>query len=233
MYSWWVTWSHDSPGNGLRLGAPPIPLTRVRLAFVRVTVSDVLAQPAEFRKAVLELSSAVARPEIDLGPIRPPQKLAPYSYALGAEIAVEQDAEGRSTSEHGDATGRLVLLHDPEGHEAWGGTLRLVAYVQADLDADVAADPLLPEVGWSWLVDALGQSEADFSALGGTVTVTSSVRFGDLVGPGRTHQMELRASWTADSPILSTHAAAFCAVLSSAAGLPPLGVRTLLSHRDG
>lgn len=188
-------------------------------------MSGVLAEPEEFRKAVSELSAAGARPEIDLGPIRPPQKLAPYTYALGAEVAADDDA-------HGAASGRLVLLHDPDGHEAWGGTLRLVAYIQADLESDVAADPLLPDVGWSWLEDALAHSNAVFSAVGGTVTVTSSMRFGDLAGPARTHQMELRASWTANTPELAEHANAFCAVLSSAAGLPPVGVRTLRHHRD-
>ncbi len=41
----------------------------------------------------------------------------------------------------GDAFGRLILLFDPEGDEAWNGTMRLVAYIQADLDAAVASDP--------------------------------------------------------------------------------------------
>ena len=190
-------------------------------------MSGVLAQPEEFRRAVSELSAASARAEIELGPIRPPQRLAPFTYALGAEITAPPTADGPSASEHGDASGRLVLLHDPDGWEAWGGTLRLVAYVQADLDADVAADPFLPDVGWSWLHDALTQSSADYTALGGTVTVTSSVRFGDLAGPARTHQVEIRASWTAKTPALGMHADAFCTVLGSAAGLPPLGVRRL------
>ncbi|MGZ4533790.1 MAG: DUF3000 domain-containing protein [Mycobacteriaceae bacterium] len=198
-----------------------------------MTMSDVLAQPEEFRRAVSELAGASARSEIQLGPIRPPQKLAPHTYGLGAEVVVDRDEDGHSTSDHAEASGRLVLLYDPDGHEAWGGTLRLVVYIQADLDADVATDPLLPEVGWSWLADALAQSSADFSALGGAVTVTSSVRFGDLAGPARTHQMELRASWTANTPELAEHADAFCAVLSSAAGLPPRGVHTLPPHREG
>ena len=36
------------------------------------------------------------------------------------------------------ASGRLILLHDPAGHEAWEGTLRLVTYVTAEVDADLA-----------------------------------------------------------------------------------------------
>ena len=97
----------------------------------------------------------------------------------------------------GDAFGRLILLHDPEGAEAWDGTMRLVAYIQADLDSSEAVDPLLPEVAWSWLVDALESRAEHVTALGGTVTATTSVRYGDISGPPRAHQLELRASWTA------------------------------------
>ncbi len=44
------------------------------------------AEPAQFRTAVAAMNAATVRPEIELGPIRPPQRLAPYSYALGAEV---------------------------------------------------------------------------------------------------------------------------------------------------
>ena len=112
------------------------------------------AEPAQFRTAVAAMNAASVRPEIELGPIRPPQRLAPFSYALGAEVRHPETAVVPERSE-GDAFGRLILLHDPEGAEAWDGTMRLVAYIQADLDSSEAVDPLLPEVAWSWLVDAL------------------------------------------------------------------------------
>ena len=112
------------------------------------------AEPAQFREAVAAMNAADVRPEIELGPIRPPQRLAPFSYALGAEVKHPETAIVPETSE-GDAFGRLILLHDPDGSEAWDGTMRLVAYIQADLDSSEAVDPLLPEVAWSWLVDAL------------------------------------------------------------------------------
>ena len=112
------------------------------------------AEPAQFREAVAAMNATTVRPEIELGPIRPPQRLAPFSYALGAEVRHPETAIVPERSE-GDAFGRLILLHDPEGAEAWDGTMRLVAYIQADLDSSEAVDPLLPEVAWSWLVDAL------------------------------------------------------------------------------
>jgi hypothetical protein len=185
-----------------------------------------VGEPAEFRAAVEAMSVATVRPEIELGPIRPPQRLAPFSYAVGAEVKHPDAAVVPETSD-GDAFGRLILLHDPDGSEAWDGTMRLVAYIQADLDSSEAIDPLLPEVAWSWLVDALESRSEHVTALGGTVTATTSVRYGDISGPPRAHQLELRASWTATSPDLGTHVQAFCEVLEHAAGLPPVGVTDL------
>ncbi|MCW2649447.1 MAG: hypothetical protein QOE41_779 [Mycobacterium sp.] len=186
-------------------------------------------EPAEFGAAVAAMNAAVVRPEIELGPIRPPQRLAPFSYAMGAEVRHPETDVVPERSE-GDAFGRLILLHDPEGADAWDGTMRLVAYIQADLDATEAVDPLLPEVAWSWLVDALESRPGQVTALGGTVTATTSVRYGDIAGPPRAHQLELRASWTALTPDLGTHVQAFCEVLEHAAGLPPVGVTDLGSR---
>lgn len=200
----------------------------MRLASVGVTT----AEPAQFREAVAAMNAATVRREIELGPIRPPQRLAPYSYALGAEVKRDDvpQAPGDLDSVAADAFGRLILLHDPDGSDAWDGTLRLVAFVQSDLDPHEAVDPLLPEVAWSWLVDALEARGDQVTALGGTVTATTSVRYGDISGPPRAHQLELRASWTATTTELATHVQAFCEVLEHAAGLPPAGVTDLSSR---
>lgn len=163
------------------------------------------------------------RPEIVLEPVRPPQRLAPWSYALSCEVTGPANVL---------ASGRLVLLHDPDGQEAWHGVLRLVAYVTADLDAELADDPFLPSVGWSWLTEALEANEADYTALGGTVTETSSARFGDIAGPAQTDDLELRASWTPLSAELRPHGEAFCQLMASVVGLPPVGV-TLFGQRSG
>ncbi|MGW0044303.1 DUF3000 domain-containing protein [Rhodococcus sp. NPDC003348] len=184
------------------------------------------AEPAQFRSAVESMHTASVHPQIEIGPIRPPQRLAPYSYAIGAEVR-HPDSDIVSEESEGDAFGRLILLYDPAGDEAWNGTMRLVAYIQADLEADLAADPLLPEVAWSWLVDALDAHHEHVTALGGTVTATSSVRYGDIAGPPRAHQLELRASWTAATASLAPHVEAFCEVLAAAAGLPPAGITQL------
>lgn len=180
-------------------------------------------EPALFRHAVVALSSLRPRPEIELEVVKPPQRLAPSAFALSAEV---NGPAGEL------ASGRLVLLHDPDGEQAWDGVLRLVGYVRAELDPEIAADPLLTEVGWSWLTEALDESGAAYRALGGTVTQTSSARFGDINGPARSDDLELRASWTPTDDDLAAHGEAFCALMASTAGLPPVGV-TLLGQQRG
>jgi hypothetical protein len=178
--------------------------------------------PDLFRAAVAALTSTPLRRELRVEPLRAPQRLAPWSYALGAEVLGVDGTEL--------ASGRLVLLHDPDGTEAWDGVLRLVAYVTAELDAQMGVDLLLPSVGWSWLTDALDERGAAYRAAGGTVTQTNSTRFGDIAGPTTSVSIEIRASWTADNAALAPHVLAFADMLSSAAGLPPEGV-TVLSNR--
>ncbi|SEC58595.1 Protein of unknown function [Gordonia malaquae] len=207
-----------------------------------VTTSGAPTEPAEFRDAVQSLHAANVRPEIEVGSIRPPQRLAPYSYALGVEVRQPDvtDSAMIPADSAGSSFGRLVLLYDPDGQEAWNGTFRLVAFIQAEVEAALAADPLLPQVTWSWLSEALGVSDGETEstpafgsdvppvrALGGTVTATTSVRYGDIAGPPQSHQLELRASWTATGVDLSVHLEAFCDVLASVAGLPPSGVSAL------
>lgn len=169
------------------------------------------------------MHAARLRPEITLGTIRPPQRLAPFSHAIGLEV--ERSME--EAAAEGDAFGRLILLHDPGAEETWEGSMRLVAYIQADMEHEVASDPLLPDVAWQWLTEALAGADAEHTNLGGTVTATASVRFGEIGGPPRAHQLEMRSSWTAADLDLAPHVLAFSRVLAHVAGLPPEGITRL------
>jgi hypothetical protein len=165
-----------------------------------------------------------------LSPLDAPPRLAPYTWAVGVEADADR-LPGEDLDEP-DTSGRLILLHDPAGQDAWEGRFRLVCFVQARLDPEQVGDEMLPTVGWSWLTEALEQNGAAHVALGGTVTQTSSVRFGDIAGPRRTDDVELRASWTPAGPAesggdLRRHAEAFCTLVSTAAGLPPVGIAQL------
>ena len=198
---------------------PPVPQRHTLLGMAPPTVL-----PETFARAVEDLRAVRPRPEIALEEIAPPRRLAPYAHAVSATV--------RRAGEE-VATGRLILLHDPAGHEAWEGTLRLVTYVTADLEPELATDPLLPAVGWSWLVDALAAQGAGHAAIAGTVTQTMSTRFGELADPAASADIEIRASWSPCGADVGAHLDAWCVLLASTAGLPPPGVTSLTSRHPG
>jgi Protein of unknown function (DUF3000) len=182
--------------------------------------------PEDFAHAVASLAQVRPRAEIRLAEAPAPQRLAPYAVALTADVEVgDEDL----------ATGRFVVLHDPAGQEAWQGTTRVVAYVRALLEPEMAADPFLAAVAWTWLTEALGRRAGEPAplALGGTVTRVSSESFGTMAGRPMIAHVELRVSWTPDSGPLAPHLEAWIDVLAAAAGLAPLppGVAALPSRR--
>lgn len=171
--------------------------------------------PEAFRRALASLRSAPIRPEVVLQEAPAPQRLAPYALALTADVVVAGEEA---------ATGRLVLLHDPAGHETWEGTFRLVTYVRAELEPEMANDPLLPGVGWAWLVESLAARGAGHVAASGTVTRVASDSFGAMAGRPPTAEVEIRASWTPLGDDLGPHLSAWCELLCTTAGLPPVPV---------
>ena len=116
-----------------------------------------------------------------------PQRIAPFSAALSADVTVDGDEVG---------TGRIILLHDPAGNDAWDGTFRCVAYARAEIDLELITDPMLGAVGWSWLTEALDAHQAAYAAPSGTVTRVATESFGSMADEPGTAQLEIRASWT-------------------------------------
>ncbi|WP_133753805.1 DUF3000 domain-containing protein [Naumannella halotolerans] len=186
-------------------------------------------EPEAFRRACAELAAATWRPEFTIDDMPAPQRIAPFAIAISADVT---DAEDNDI-----ANGRLILLHDPAGSEAWDGTFRLVTFARAEIDAEMVADPLLNPVGWSWLTEPLETREVPFSNPSGTVTSVSSQSFGQLGDEDPRAEMEIRASWTplleADGSGLSAHVQAWQDLLATMAGLPPVpdGVVMLSGRR--
>jgi len=149
-----------------------------------------------------------------------PKRLAPHAYAVAATVHLDQDEDRDEV-----ASGRLVLLYDPAGGEGWSSVFRLVAYVRADVEPEVAADPLLGEVGWSWLTEAL--EVPGYTAESGTVTRVITEGYGAKSDELPTTSFELRASWSpaGSENALADHVTAWCACLAAAAGLEPPGTR--------
>jgi len=184
--------------------------------------------PAEFRDAVAALRSASLRPEVFCEEMPAPQRIAPYAAALSADVTVDDTDVG---------TGRIILLHDPAGNDAWDGTFRCVAYVRCEIEVDLVGDPLLPHVGWTWLTEALEAHSAAFHAESGTVTRVATESFGGMIEESGTAQIEIRASWTPTSgPLgldIAPHVEAWGELLCTAAGLEPVpdGVAVMPSRR--
>lgn len=217
-----------------------------------------LAQvPANFLYALGTLRKARCRSELRLDEIPAPARLAPFAVAVGAEVIVpsvgkdrppvhgpaamalaRSAAAGASPGDDDDdgeelATGRFILLHDPDGSAVWDGEFRIVTYIRAQLDAEMGNDEMLGSVAWTWLVEALETHNAPYRAAGGTATRVLSESFGTLADRPASIDIELRASWTPAGADVQAHLEAWSDMVCTFAGLPPLpeGVSALPRRR--
>ena len=163
-------------------------------------------------EAVASLARVSSRPEIIVEEVPAPSRLAPYAAALAVDAV---DALDRDL-----ASGRFVVLHDPDGHPTWNGTFRVVTFVKAAIEADVVTDSIFDEVAWSWLIECLG--DVDYGALSGTVTRTMSRSFAELQDRQIETDLEIRASWTPGSSDLAQHLDSWFSLVEVCAGLVPL-----------
>jgi len=148
------------------------------------------------------------------------KKLAPYSAALSAETV---ETVGATPV----ATGRFVVLHDPDGQEAWDGDFRIVVQARARIDDEIGMDPVFESAAWSWLTDGLEDSRAGYHSLVGTVTKVLSETFGGLTLTDSCAHAEIRASWSPTSPQLGPHLTAWHELLLVASGHEPAAVHPL------
>jgi hypothetical protein len=191
----------------------------------------------EFRRSVAEVESGMAiqrqlRPELTFEEEPPPRRLAPLAYAVAATVLAEAGGDTEAGS------GKFVLLFDPAGQPGWDGKHRIIGYVRAELEPEMTADPLVNEVGWSWLTEALDARTTGYRMISGTVTTVVTQGFGSKEDEPTSTGFELRASWSPvisdeSSAALDGHVAAWCDVVCAAAGLPPVapGVAALRPPR--
>lgn len=188
-------------------------------------------EPPEFTAAVGSMRTARLRPEIHCEEMPAPQRIAPYAAALSADVTVDGEDLG---------TGRIILLHDPAGNDAWDGEYRCVAYARAEIDVELITDPMLAAVGWTWLTDALDAHGAAYTMASGTVTRVATESFGGMADESAAAQLEIRASWTPqrgegpDAGLdVAPHVEAWGELLCTAVGLPPVpeGVAVIPSRR--
>lgn len=165
-----------------------------------------------FRAAIARMLEAPLRHEAVWEEIPAPGRMAPFSWACSCEVLVHEDEL---------AGGRLVILHDPAGQEAWDGAYRMVALIQARLEPEFAIESMLGDVAWSWVTESLELQDAQARELGCTATRVVSQSYGALASRPSTVDVEMRVSWTPESDELGPHFQAYTAMLAAAGGLPP------------
>jgi hypothetical protein len=164
---------------------------------------------ATFRSAVSDLEAGMdqqrqARPELAFDNQPAPRKLAPYAAAIGATVHEPVPGRGPGGPRSGVAHdaddeigwGSFVLLYDPAGQDGWAGPFRMIAYLRAELEPEIAADPLIGQVGWSWLTEALDARTTGYRQVSGTVTRVVTEGFGAKEDQPVATGFELRASWS-------------------------------------
>ncbi len=166
---------------------------------------------AIFRSAIADLETGMdrqrqMRPELAFEHQPPPRRLAPFAAAIGATVHEHDHGRGPggeappgAPDDDADTEvgrGSFVLLYDPAGQTGWAGPFRVIAYVRAELEPEIAADPLIGQVGWSWLTEALDTRTTGYQRISGTVTRVVTEGFGTKQAEPVATGFELRASWS-------------------------------------
>jgi Protein of unknown function (DUF3000) len=207
---------------------PPRALRPAPVPGDQQAAGDGSAPESAFALAVAEIEVGLAeirqsRSEVSFDSEPPPKRLAPQAIAIAASIEVGEDEVG---------AGRFVLLYDPAGQEGWVGPFRVIAYLRAELEPEIAADEFVGQVGWSWLTEALDGRLAEYTAPSGSVTRVVTEGFGMKQDEPVTTDFEMRASWSPaeqdrNSFRLDRHVAAWADALCMACGLAPPGIAQL------
>lgn len=160
---------------------------------------------------VSQIRAITVRNEVVVEEVPAPQKLAPHAMALTADVDIDV------------GTGRFVLLHDPAGQEGWSGEFRCVTFARAAIEEELANDPALCDVSWTWLLESLASHGAEYAHPSGTVTRVASLSYGELDDRDEESEVEVRASWTPlDGSDLAAHVKAWISLLEKVSGLEPI-----------
>ena len=178
-------------------------------------------RPRSSGAPLLPCEAARLRPEIVLQEAPAPQRLAPWAVALTADVladAAPTTAPPRTWPPDGSS-----CCTTPPATRPGTASFRVVTFARAAVEPDVAGDPMLPSVGWSWLIEALEGRGAPYA---------SPERHRH---PGRVGVVRLAERPTADAPRSRSappgprstptsrpHLEAWGELLATTAGLPPL-----------
>ena len=193
------------------------------------SVENPIGPPKEFLEALSSAKEAEFRGELKVSETSAPSGLAPFQSAWAADVDPTNLGKNRDLG-----TGRLVFLYDPDCPETWDSAFRMVAFAQAPIEVQMGQDEFLPEVAWSWLIDALDSRVLNYLHIAGTTTAVVSRGFGEMSSDSSGAQIEVRASWSPVSAEIKPHLEAWSEFICMLAGIPPThaGVATLSPHRN-
>lgn len=189
-------------------------------------VATALTQlPAPFAQALGSLRAAALGAGVEVREVPAPSRAAAYAVALSGSLA----RAGVPDDEVADGT--FVVLYDPPLTPVDDGTFRVIVLVRAELDEEMSGDPMLPEVAWDWMLEALEACPVAPVEPGGSVTRTITTSHGAVAGRPEEVELELRTSWSAVDPDVGAFLTAWARVLRLFAGVPPVGVTSLDDRR--
>lgn len=173
-----------------------------------------MLSPADFGNLVDQVRF---RDELQVVTAPAPKKLAPFGISLLGEI---------ESGPH-FADSRIVVLYNPDGDPAWNATARVIIFIKADIEVELADDPLILQIAWQWLQESLAKHDAAALEISGTVTRTSAKGFG-AIDEASPSTIEIRASWSpTDVSRLANHIMAWGELVCTAAGLDPEGITSI------
>ncbi|MGP7961046.1 DUF3000 family protein [Sanguibacter sp. A247] len=181
--------------------------------------------PAQFAQALVSLRSAAAGTGIALTEIPAPSRAAAYAVALSGSL-VRPEAPDDEV-----ADGTFVVLYDPPVTPVDDGAFRVIVLIRAALDEEMSGDPMLPEVAWDWMLEALEGCPVPGIEAGGSVTRTITTHHGAVAGRPEEVELELRASWSTKDPEVGAFLVSWARVMRQFAGVPPLGITALDDRR--
>ncbi len=169
----------------------------------------------EFALALESLRSLTMRPEVEVTEIIAPADMAKHAVAFSCDVKAESAHEKIDLG-----TGRIVILWDEAPQEAWGSNFRVVIFAKSPLETDIGADEYSAGVSWAWLISALEETGARYSAEAGTATRVISVGYGSLANQKEHSEVELRASWSPIDYELAPHMNAWQNLICMMSGYP-------------
>lgn len=154
--------------------------------------------PEEFATILRSLRGADKFCSANLVETEAPKKMAKYAISIDGSIPER-------------ASARFTVIYDPSKEKSWGGRVRVITYIEADILKDFKPSQReFSEKLWSTYEKELKKAGA-FNA-GASFSISTDYYYGEDINPQKallkdteTTTFEMRVSWTIDELDLTKH----------------------------